>query len=108
MSVSDATVELRSNAVGASADRGYWRDAFAQLRADPLAMLGLAIVAALVVAAVFAPLLAPADPNYQHPNGLSRFGDPRGPSAAFPLGTDTLGRDELSRLLYGARVSLVV
>jgi len=61
-----------------------------------------------VLAAVLAPLLAPFDPLFQHTDGLSTDGSPLSPGGKFLLGTDTLGRDELSRLLYGARVSLAV
>jgi peptide/nickel transport system permease protein len=61
------------------------------------------VVVVLVVGmAVFAPLLAPYDPNDQ--NLLNRL---QSPSAAHWLGTDDFGRDQLSRLIYGARVSLV-
>ena len=62
----------------------------------------------LVLAAVFAPLIAPARPNYQFSAGLTLEGSPLGHSRDHWLGTDGLGRDELSRLLYGARVSLTV
>ncbi len=65
--------------------------------------LGLAIVASMSLAALLAPWLAPYDPTALH---LQSILQP--PSAAFPLGTDALGRDVLSRLLYGARVSLWV
>jgi peptide/nickel transport system permease protein len=71
-------------------------------------MVGLIIVVGLVVCAVFAPLIAPYDPNFQHRLGLSEVGEPLGPGRDFKLGTDALGRDELSRLAYGARVSLAV
>lgn len=64
---------------------------------------GLAIVACMSLAALLAPWLAPYDPTALH---LQSILQP--PSAAFPLGTDALGRDVLSRLLYGARVSLWV
>lgn len=67
------------------------------------AAFGLAIVVVAVVAAVFAPVLAPSDPQAQ--NLLAR-NLPPGPAAW--LGTDHLGRDVLSRLLFGARVSLAV
>ena len=74
------------------------------------AALGSLLVLGLVAsAAIFAPLLAPADPITN--DLLERLTPPMwsaGGSAAHPLGTDTLGRDVLSRLLYGARVSLVV
>ncbi len=65
--------------------------------------LGLAIILFFVVMAVFAPLIAPIDPNATTPN---LFLAP--PSAAHPFGTDTLGRDLFSRNVYGARISLLV
>jgi peptide/nickel transport system permease protein len=76
---------------------------------DRLAQLGLIVVAATVVAALVAPALAPADPVRN--DLLARLTPPAwlpGGSWEHPLGTDTLGRDVVSRLLYGARVSLIV
>lgn len=66
------------------------------------AVVGLAFLAVLVVLAVFAPLIAPQDPNAQ--DLLSRL---KPPSTEHWIGTDGFGRDSLSRLIYGARVSLV-
>lgn len=66
---------------------------------------GLAMVAALVATAILAPQLAPHDPTRAV---AATFGDPGAPSLAFPLGTDELGRDVLSRIIYGARISLGV
>jgi peptide/nickel transport system permease protein len=66
---------------------------------------GAAMVLSLVVVAVFAPALAPHDPTRAIAH---TFGDPGAPSQAFPLGTDELGRDVLSRIIYGARISLTV
>ena len=63
------------------------------------------MVAVLVIVAVFAPWLAPHDPTRAV---APTFGDPGAPSLAFPLGTDQLGRDVLSRIIYGARISLTV
>jgi peptide/nickel transport system permease protein len=68
-----------------------------------LAVVGLVIIAALIVVAIFAPVLAPYNPNQQD---LYRVLAP--PSRIHLLGTDNLGRDLLSRLIYGARVSLFV
>jgi peptide/nickel transport system permease protein len=83
--------------------------AWGYLRANPTFWIGAIGVTLIVGAALFAPLIAPHDPNYQYRGeGLTPGGDPLGPSAKFPLGTDKLGRDELSRLLYGARTSLTV
>lgn len=66
-------------------------------------LMGLGIVLLMSLASIFAPLLAPYPPNAPH---LQHILEP--PSAMFPLGTDRLGRDILSRLLYGGRVSLWV
>ncbi len=68
---------------------------------DRTAMIGIGIVASFILAAALAPLLAPHDPNAV--DVLRKFAPP---SAEFPLGTDHLGRDVLSRLLYGARLSI--
>lgn len=73
------------------------------LRGRGLFYFGLFIVLAVVLAAVFAPWLAPYDPDEQF------LADKlRGPSAKYLLGTDALGRDVLSRLIFGARISLWV
>jgi peptide/nickel transport system permease protein len=87
---------------------GYWKHASSELRRDWVAMLGLTIVISLSLVAVFAPLLAPGGPIFQYRAGLTVEGDPLPPGGDFLLGTDFLGRDEFSRLLYGARVSLFV
>ena len=65
-------------------------------------LVGLCIVVVFSLAAVFAPWLAPHDPLEQH-IATARL-EP--PSAEYPLGTDELGRDLLSRLVYGARISM--
>lgn len=75
---------------------------------NKLAAVALAVLVLLLVAAVFAPLLAPYDPNTQ--NLLLRLRPPAwqdGGSGAHLLGTDQLGRDMLSRVVYGTRVSQI-
>ncbi len=67
--------------------------------------IGAAMVASLLAIAIFAPWLAPHDPTRAV---APTFGDPGAPSIAFPMGTDELGRDVLSRIIYGARISLTV
>ncbi len=72
-------------------------------------LIGLSIVLIVALAAMFAPLLAPHDPNDQ--NLVSTLLPPvwmPGADPDFPLGTDSLGRDVLSRLIYGARVAMTV
>jgi len=71
-------------------------------------VLGGGILVALVAVAVFAPCIAPFDPNEQFDDGLNEFGEPMLPNSKFLLGTDSLGRDVLSRLLYGCRYSLAI
>lgn len=66
------------------------------------------LIAGVGLAAIFAPLLAPHDPTTQYDDGLSFIGAPLGHTAKYPLGTDFEGRDILSRLLYGARISLSI
>lgn len=80
-----------------------------RLRRDLPALAGLGVIAAAVVVAAFAPALAPSDPVKNRL--LDRLTPPmwaQGGSSRHPLGTDTLGRDVLSRLLHGARISLIV
>ena len=79
--------------------KNFWH-AFAKNR---LAVAGGAVVLLLVVLALLAPVLAPFDPH--RPDVQNMLG---APSAGHPLGTDQLGRDVLSRMLYGSRVSLAV
>jgi peptide/nickel transport system permease protein len=67
--------------------------------------IGASMVVSLFLIAIFAPLLAPHDPTRAV---APTFGDPGAPSIAFPMGTDELGRDVLSRIIYGARISLTV
>jgi peptide/nickel transport system permease protein len=67
--------------------------------------LGAAMVISLLVVAIFAPWLAPHDPTRAV---AATYGDPGAPSLAFPMGTDQLGRDVLSRIIFGARISMTV
>ncbi len=71
-------------------------------------MACLIVIALFVLSALLAPWLAPHDPNFSYENGFSATGTPLGSTRQFLLGTDTAGRDVLSRLLYGARISLTV
>ncbi|MBP7063855.1 ABC transporter permease [Ferrovibrio sp.] len=81
---------------------GYWRGVISRLSRDPVAMLALGVIVLLVLMAIFAPLIAPADP---FKGSMLRRLRPIG-TPGFPLGADELGRDMLSRLIYGARLSL--
>jgi peptide/nickel transport system permease protein len=84
--------------------QGYWWNVQRRLRGDYMTLFFLAIILALALVAIFAPLIAPFDPNKtsmvyrMKPIGYRQFW----------LGTDELGRDMLSRLIYGARLSLMM
>jgi peptide/nickel transport system permease protein len=82
---------------------GRWYLGWLALSANPLAMAGLAVVLALVVLALLAPWIAPYSPFEQVLTDRLQ-----GASAAHWLGTDDLGRDILSRVLHGARITLVI
>ena len=84
------------------------RSVLRQLLNRPLAVLGLIIIALVVLAAVFAPWVAPYDPGEQFFEGLTIEGAPLPPSGEFWFGTDLLGRDLLSRLIFGAQTSLTI
>ena len=80
-----------------------WSDAWRRLLANKAAVAGGIILLVLIFLAIFAPWIAPHSYSYQN---LELGAQP--PSSDFFLGTDTLGRDLFSRILYGARVSLLV
>src|SRR5829696_2336088 len=83
--------------------RTPWQIAIARFRRSKLALLGLLLITALSLIAVFADVFAPYGENE-----IDLFNITAQPSAEHLLGTDELGRDELSRLMFGARISLVV
>ncbi len=83
---------------------GFWSGVLTRLRRDPVAMVALAILVLLILMAIFAPYLAPYDPAK---GSVIRRLKPIGTSG-YILGTDELGRDMLSRLIYGARLSLIM
>jgi peptide/nickel transport system permease protein len=83
---------------------GYWASVIRRFRRDPVAMVALFLVVALLLMAILAPLIAPADP---YRASMLRRLRPIG-SEGFPLGSDELGRDMLTRLIYGARLSLLM
>ncbi|SDX86710.1 peptide/nickel transport system permease protein [Ruegeria halocynthiae] len=80
----------------------------AQFARRKLALFGLFLVLMTLCAAIFAPWLTAFDPNEQMFDGLTLQGAPMPPGEQFVLGTDLLGRDLLTRILYGARTSLII
>ena len=83
---------------------GFWSGVLRRLRHDPVAITALAILIILVLIAILAPYIAPYDPSK---GSVIRRLKPIG-TEGYILGTDELGRDMLSRLIYGARLSLIM
>ncbi len=81
--------------------RSFGRDVWRRFSRAPGAVAGAAVIAAIVLLALFAPLIAPHDPLAQNV-GLGA----RPPMAGHPFGTDKLGRDVFARILFGARISI--
>lgn len=81
---------------------GYWSGVVSRFRRDPVAVVAGLVILAIILAAIFAPYIAPGDP---YRSSMIRRLRPIG-TDNFPLGTDELGRDMLTRLIYGGRLSL--
>ncbi|WP_149537748.1 ABC transporter permease [Siccirubricoccus phaeus] len=99
-SAAEAELAVQARQAQAKSD-GYWAGVWKRVRRDPVTILCASILLLMLLAIVFAPLLAPHDP-YQGSmiRRLRAIGTPN-----YPLGTDELGRDILTRLLYGGRLS---
>ena len=102
-----SVAEITEVALEQAPPTGLWRDALRRVARNPGAMFGMFVIGFFVFVAIFAPLLAPYDPRDQD-LGLLADGCCPGPSRDHLLGVDDLGRDELSRLIYGARYSLLI
>jgi peptide/nickel transport system permease protein len=97
--------ELESREIQLEAPSGLWREAWIRLRRNPGAIIGFALVLFFVIVAVFAPWIAPYSPRAQ---GLEGRLLAAAPSGDHLFGLDQLGRDQLSRVIYGARYSLLI
>src|SRR6185295_2221106 len=84
--------------------RGYWGGVARRLSRDPVSVACASVLLLIVLAAILAPWLGLADPYH---GSMIRRLRPIG-TPGYPLGTDELGRDMLSRLIYGGRLSLVI
>ena len=96
--------ELAIEGTGSS----LWGEAWYQLIRNPGAIAGFVLVLIFVIAAIFAPVIAPYGPLDQNLSLLKDGGIPPGPSIHHLLGVDLLGRDVFTRILYGARYSLLI
>src|SRR5215211_4065709 len=102
-----SVAEAEAREVQFEAPAGLWRDAWHRLRHNPSAMVGFALIGLFVFVAVFAPVIAPEDPRTGDLSRLEGTCCP-GPSAEHWFGIDQQGRDEFSRVVYGARYSLLI
>ena len=99
--------QLESHELQFEGPSGLWSEAWRRVIRNPGAIVGFALVSVFVLTAVFAPLIAPYDPREQNLDLLQGSCCP-GPSAEHWFGVDALGRDEFSRVVYGARFSLLI
>jgi peptide/nickel transport system permease protein len=102
-----SVAQLESAEIQLEAPSGLWSDAWRRLVRNPGAIVGFVLVALFVLTAIFAPLIAPFDPRDQNLSLLADGCCP-GPSADHWFGVDDLGRDQFSRVVYGARFSLLI
>ena len=104
--MSIAEVEARAIELDAP-PTGLWRDALHRLARNPGAVVGGVFIAILIFSAIFAPLIANHDPTTPDYTTLKN-GVPIGPSVGHWLGADTNAYDEFSRIVYGARYTLLI
>ena len=103
MSASTPT-EAYAKLISETARRSEWSQAWRRFRANRIAVGGLIAIILLTILAIFAPLFSPYDPINDVFRGMRGVG----PTAAHPFGYDHLGRDLLSRVIFGTRVALLV
>jgi peptide/nickel transport system permease protein len=106
-----SVAELEAREVQLEAPSGLWSEAWRRLRRNPGAIIGFVLVGIFLIVAIFAPLIAPEDPRgIGVENLLNRRGPAccPGPSADHWFGLDEQGRDQFSRVVYGARFSLLI
>jgi len=97
-------VSSAAGVVQLNKQRSLWRDAVRRLLRDPLAIFGLVLVGIALICTLFAPLIAPYGPIDGDVATLAV----KPPSPAHPFGTDDIGRDIFSRVIYGAQISMHV
>ena len=104
MAISFSLTPAKAPVVRAPLNRNYWLLVLRRVRRDPVAVIAALAIFLIVVAALFAPWLAPADPyKGSMIHRLLHIGSP-----GSLLGTDELGRDMITRLMYGGRLSLLM
>ena len=113
-----ATDAAKSKPAPVRKSRSLWSDAMRRLRRNKMAMAGLVYIGFLAVVAIFAPMIAPHNPvraeniaeagKYRKAAWIPDSNPLRAGSWDYPLGTDSIGRDVYSRLIFGTRISLII
>ncbi len=113
--VSDSAAHSSELMVLSRPSRSLWADAWSRLIRNKAAIVGMVVIVIFVFVALFAPLLAPHDPlkiydgkSTLPPAWVEKSVTGKAGDSRFLLGTDSIGRDLLSRIIYGARVSMIV
>jgi oligopeptide transport system permease protein len=109
VNVSATALLLGEEALDLQETAGVWTQALRRMRKNHAALVGAGIIGVLYLVAIFAPLIAPFDPTAVHFDAITL--PPSwlpGGNPAYLLGTDGLGRDQLSRLIFGARISMSI
>lgn len=103
------TQKMNVQEVVGSPKRGFFHtDAWKRFKQNKLALFGAVVLLLLIISAVAAPLIAPYDPFVSQVKENGEYDVLADPSSTYVIGTDSLGRDLLSRIIYGGRVSLSV
>jgi peptide/nickel transport system permease protein len=103
-----SVAELETREIEIESPGGLWSEAWHRLIRNPGAIVGAVLVGIFVLTAIFAPLIAPYDPREQIARSELAEGCCPGPSSEHWFGIDQVGRDEFSRVVYGARYSLLI
>ena len=106
-----SVAQAEAREVVLEAPSGLWSEAWRRLKSNPAALVGFALVGIFLIAAIFAPLIAPEDPRGAGVDDLLQRRGPvccPGPSGEHFFGLDDQGRDVFSRVVYGARYSLLI
>jgi peptide/nickel transport system permease protein len=107
MSIAESEASLLATEYAGEIGGSRLREAYRQLRRNPVAILGAVLILLFIIVAVLAPVIAPYSPKSGDLSQITLSHVP-GPSSSHWLGLDTQGRDELSRIIFGARASLLI
>jgi peptide/nickel transport system permease protein len=103
-----AVAELDRESLAKVKEESYLRIVWTRFRRHKLAVISMFVLAIIILACVFAPVIAPYDPTISNKDASGAYLKNAGPSLKYLMGTDSIGRDVFSRLLYAGRISLLI